>query len=223
MTLDFEPLSDEAALAAMGQPEVEASASDDSLIVLDEPVEWKRERFAELKLREPVVAEVLFSTRVMGGRATRATAYAAQLDLVARIAKWPAGAIDLLPTTALDRAMVYVTDFEERGRRPEGDDPNLSPELRLIMSPSIHAVGQDHREMVLREPGVAQRKAYIARTARETPEAFLQGEIDLVVAVSDWPIAAVLKMPIGKFAQAADYLTGFFMRGPRTGPSYRPS
>lgn len=216
-------LTDEEVLAAVSLQDEARDESGPELIILDKPLEWKGEQFTELHLREPTVHQVLYSSKVMGNRATRSTAYAAQVDLVARIAAWPAAAIDLLPVTVLDRAVVYVTDFEERGRRPDSDDPDLSPEMRLILSPAIHAVGQDHREMVLREPGVAQRKAYIARSARETPEAFLQAEIDMVAAISGWPTAAVLKMPIGKFARAADYLTGFFMRGPRIGPSYQLS
>ncbi|GBQ32282.1 phage tail assembly protein [Gluconacetobacter azotocaptans] len=220
MTLD---LSDEYVLSAMAAPDDEAAPDEPGLIVLDESIEWKGTRYTELRLREPLVAEVLFSTRVMGARATRSTAYAAQLDLVARVAKWPAAAIDRLPVRALDRAVAYVTDFEENARRPADEDPDLSSDLRLVLSPPVQAVGQDHGDMALHEPTVAQRKAYIARTARETPEAFVQGEIDLVAAVSGWPMAAVLKMPIGKFAQAADYLTGFFTRGPRTGPNYRAS
>lgn len=223
MTLELTNLSDEDALAAMAQPEAGAPADDGSLIVLDDPVEWKRERFTELKLRQPVVAQVLFATRVMGKRATEVTVRDAQLDLVARVSGWPAGAIGLLPTTVQDRAILFVTDFEENARRPMDDEPDRSPELRLRLSPPVEAVGLSHSEMVLREPIGVQRRRYDVTRERGTPEVAMQAEINLVAEVSEWPMAAVLKTPISQFARAADYLTGFFIRGPRTGPISRPN
>ncbi|MBB2157198.1 phage tail assembly protein [Gluconacetobacter diazotrophicus] len=220
MTLD---LSDEYVLGAMAAQEDEAAPGDPGLVVLDEPIEWKGTRYTELRLREPVTGEVLFATKVMGKRATSVTVRDAQLDLVGRVSGWPAAAIMMLPVTVQDDAIVFVTDFEENARRPLDEDPDRTPELRLLFSPPVEAVGRSHAEMLLREPRGDQRRRYDVTRERETPEATLQAEINLVADVADWQLAAVLKVPISKFARASDYLTGFFIRGPRTGRRSRPN
>lgn len=216
-------LTDEEVLAAVSLQDEARDESGPELIILDKPLEWKGEQFTELHLREPLTAQVLFASKVMGKRATVVTVRDAQLDLVARIARWPAAAIGLLPVSVQDRAILYVTEFEENARRPMDETPDRTPELRLTFDPAIEAVGRSHVEMTLREPVGVQRRRYDVTCERGTPEAALQAEINLVGDVSEWSMAAVLKMPISKFARAADYLTGFFIPGPRTGPTSRQS
>ncbi|GBQ23147.1 hypothetical protein AA12717_1407 [Gluconacetobacter sacchari DSM 12717] len=224
MTLEFEPLSDEAALAAFTQSTQSYSSPErDTMLVMVEPIEWKKQQFDCLRLREPVVAQVLFSTRAMGKRPTEVTVRDAQLDLVERVSGWPSGAVGMLQVSVQDRCIMYLTDFEEEARRPVDAEPERTPEMRLLLTVAVEATGKSHSEMVLREPVGTERRRYDVARERATPEALLQAEVNLVADVSGWPLAAVLKMPISDFARAADYLTGFFIRGPRTGPISRPS
>lgn len=205
-------------IMAAPQDEMGGSADDDSLIVLDEPIILKGgQEFIELQLREPNVYHILSAAQVIGKRPTTESVYDSQMHLVKLVSGWPLQAVQDLPSSALDRAVAYVTSFQDAARRPEGVDPDLSPSMTLIFEDGIEAVGRTFSTMTLREPKVKERRTAKAFEARGTAEGFLRAEISLVENVSGWPQAPILKMPISKFAQAADYLTGFFMSGPETG------
>ncbi|WP_338086095.1 phage tail assembly protein [Gluconacetobacter azotocaptans] len=217
--------TDDEVMAAMSAPdermEPEAEAG---VFVPDEPVILKKGgTFTELRLREPTVFETLYAAKVIGRRATQESIYDSQIDLVARVSKWPVVAVHMLGARMLDEAVDFLSRFEQEARRPADADPDLSPSLTLQFLPPIEAVNQTFPSMSLRPPTVGERRPYKAAETRGTAEAFLQAEIDLVRAVSEWPPAAVLKMPISQFARASDYLTGFFTPGPGTGSSFLPS
>lgn len=64
--------------------------------------------------------------------------------------------------------------------------------------------------MKLREPSVAERRRFKAGEGSGTIEAALRAEMSLVEEISEWHRAALLRLPISKFAEAADYVTGFY-------------
>lgn len=215
-------LTDEEVLAIVvpaGVEDEQEDDGDDTLVIdLNPPLEVKKTgTFEELRLHEPNVYHVLCAAQAMGRQITPETVYNSQIGLVARISGVPERAIIELPSTILDRAVVFVTGFEEDARRKPDEEPDTSPSFSLIFPDPIEATGRTFSDMTLREPTVRERRVMKAAEARGTPEAFLQAEISIVEAVSGWPKAAVLKMPISQFAKAADYLTGFFISGPATG------
>lgn len=189
----------------------------DSMITTKDGAEWK-----ELRMREPTVFHSLQAAKVIGKKPSIESIYDSQIDLVCRISGWPKVAVDQLPTRILDKAVAYASAFEENARRKPDEDAECPESLILLFSPPIEAVNQTFSEMTLREPVVSERRKYKATESRGSFADFLQAEIDLVSAISGWPMAAVLKMPISKFAKAADYLTGFFMTGHQTGNPSQP-
>ncbi|MBV0888139.1 phage tail assembly protein [Komagataeibacter oboediens] len=214
--------TDEEVMAIVIPAGSEAEQEDDEgktlVIDLDPPLDVRKAgTFEELRLREPSVYQILCAAQAIGRQLTPETVYNSQIGLVARITGVPERAIIELPTTVLDRAIVFVTGFEEEARRKPDEMPDTAPSFSLIFPEPIEATGRTFSDMTLREPTVRERRIMKGAEAKGTPEAFLQAEIALVEAVSEWPKAAVLKMPISKFAQAADYLTGFFLSGPATG------
>ena len=213
--------SDEEVLAIM-VPVGDTGPEDDDgrtlVIDLDPPLDVpKSGRFEELRLHEPNVFQVLCAAQAMGRTLTPESVYNSQIGLVARISGVPERAVIELRSTILDRAVGFVTGFEDGARRKPDEEPDLSASLTLLFPDPIEAAGRTFGDMALREPTVRERRIMKAAQARGTPEAFLQAEIALVESVSEWPKAAVLKMPISKFARGADYLTGFFIAGPETG------
>lgn len=214
--------TDEEVLAIVipaGMEDEQEDDGDDTLVIdLNPPLEVKKTgTFEELRLHEPNVYQVLCATQAMGRQATLSSVYDSQISLVARVSGLPERAVIELPATILDRAVVFVTGFEEDNRRKPDEPPETPSSYTLIFPDPIEATGRTFSEMALREPVVRERRNMKAVEAKGTPEALLQAEISLVEAVSGWPKAAVLKMPISKFAKAADYLTGFFISGPATG------
>ncbi|NHN83668.1 phage tail assembly protein [Acetobacter musti] len=191
---------------------------DTAKIILKNPVNG----YEEITLKEPTVYQTLEAARVVGARPTLETVYSSQIELVAKVSGCSTDCILKLPSRQLDHAVAWVTRFEEESRR----DPmrpvdeialDLSPEYEMTFHPSLKGGGRDFSRMTLREPRVEERLRYKQGEAAGSPEAVLRAEIRLVVDVSEWHQAAVLRMPISKFARAADYLTGFFLAGQATG------
>ncbi|MFT9251622.1 MAG: phage tail assembly protein [Acetobacter okinawensis] len=215
-------LTDAEVLGAVAEQDDAEQAEDgvfypDNTITTKDGAEWK-----ELHLREPTVFHCLQSAKVIGKKPSIESIYDSQIDLICRLAVWPKLAVDQLPTRILDKAVAYATAFEENVRRKPDEKPECPESLILLFTPPIEAVNQSFSEMVLREPVVSERRKYKATESRGSFSDFLQAEIDLVSAISGWPMAAVLKMPISKFAKGADYLTGFFMTGHQTGNPSQP-
>jgi hypothetical protein len=215
-------LTDAEVLGAVAEQDDSEQVEDgvfypDNTITTKDGAEWK-----ELRLREPTVFHCLQSAKVIGKKPSIESIYDSQIDMVCRISGWPKLAVDQLPTRILDKAVAYASAFEENVRRKPDEEPECPESLILLFSPPIEAVNQSFSEMTLREPVVSERRKYKATESRGSFADFLQAEINLVSAISHWPMAAVLKMPISKFATAADYLTGFFMTGRQTGNPSQP-
>ena len=222
MTHHYKQPTDEEVMAIVVTAGADVEQEDDGgntlVIDLDPPLEVsKAGTFRELHLHEPNVFHILCAAKAIGRQMTPETVYNSQIGLVARISGVPERAVIELPSTVLDRSISFLMGFEEDARRKPDEIPDNPPSLSLIFPIPIEATGRTFSDMTLREPTVRERRIMKAAEAKGTPEAFLQAEIALVEAVSEWPKAAVLKMPISKFAQAADYLTGFFLSGPTTG------
>jgi len=211
-------LSDEEVLAGLSSEQDVGETAKAGHYTLDTPIMVKgHDPLDRLELREPTVFDILVQARVIGKRATEQSVYDSQIALVARIGAWPLKAVYELPSSLLDEAVGYVCQFEEDARRLPDAEPDRAPELHLHLEEPVQAVMREWSDMTLREPKVEMRRRFKATQATATQEAFLQAEITLVQSVGDWPTAAVLKMPISKFATAADYLTGFFITGQGTG------
>jgi len=216
-------LDDDAIVAAMSE-ETTQSVQPEGLYVLESPITVKgHEPFTELRLREPVVFDVLMQAKANGKRVTEEGIYDGQIALVARVSGWPLLAVNALPASVLDDAIGYVAGFEEDARRKPDDEADRTAEKVFRLDRPVEAVNRTWHELRLREPTVAERRRFKADEARQTQEAFFQSEINLMAAVSGWQMAAVLKMPISVFAKASDYLTGFFIAGPTPGSRFRAS
>jgi len=193
------------------------------VITVDPAITVKAGEYSRLALSEPGVFHVLEASKKIGARPDRESVYDSHIDLVARVASWPLTALYALPSRKLDEAIVFVTEFEEQARRQPDEKPLLDDELVLVADHEIEAVRSLWRELKLREPTVAERRAFKAAESKGTPYAYMRGEMQLVSSISGWPDAAILKMPISMFARAADYCTGFFIPGLQTGSSSAPT
>ncbi|ANA14168.1 phage tail assembly protein [Acetobacter oryzifermentans] len=209
-------LSDDDVLLAVSdvQEDTDSVETRPGVFHLEKPITLKGgETFETLELHEPVVFHALTATKIIGRKPSLESIYDSQINMVCQISKWPKLAVDQLPSHILDEAIDFLNHFEEDARRNPDETPDFTPELMLTFKPGIEAVGKSFNMMELREPVVAERRAFKSFESRQTFEGIISGEIDLVERISGWPKAAVLKMPISKFACAADYLTGFFMHG----------
>ncbi|MFT8785461.1 phage tail assembly protein [Gluconobacter oxydans] len=208
-----------------GFQDIEIEEEDHSIILLDVPIQHQGKEYARLTLSEPTLYDVLGAAQVIGKRPSLQSVYDSQIVLVAKAAGVPQVVIQKLPSRVLDRAVEYVTAFE-RGARREMNDPemmdalDLRPEKIMIFREAIQGGGKEFSEMKLREPSVAERRRFKAGEGSGTIEAALRAEMSLVEEISEWHRAALLRLPISKFAEAADYVTGFFIPGPQTGTAF---
>ncbi|WP_062106184.1 phage tail assembly protein [Gluconobacter albidus] len=208
-----------------GFPGADDVEEDNSVILLETPIQHQGKEYDRLSLNEPSLYDVLGAAQAIGKRPSLQSVYDSQIVLVAKAAAIPQVVIQKLPSRILDRAVEYVTAFE-RGARREMNDPelldglDLRPEKILLFKEAIPGGGRDFCEMRLREPSVAERRRFKAGEGSGTIEAALRAELALVEEISEWHRAALLRLPISKFAEAADYVTGFFIPGPPTGIAY---
>lgn len=187
-------------------------------IAIEPPITLRGAQYDALELREPRVSEIKASEEAIGAMATPANVLEAEIRLAAMVSGWPDEAIRELPASVLNRAASFLASFEERGRGRAESGPVLVIELD---APVEVQKGAFH-EMSLREPKVSERKRaeqYLSKGI--TAATSRAAEISLVTDVSEWPPAAVLKMPISAFAEAADYLAGFLGLGRPTGERSR--
>nr|WP_246495493.1 phage tail assembly protein [Ameyamaea chiangmaiensis] len=209
-------------MSALAEGEAAVVDGRPGCVVLDDPITLKDgTSFSEIVLSEPNVYHRLMATKLIGKRPTLATMRDSQIDLVARVAGWPVIAVQQLPASLLDEAIVFVTGFEQDARRPDDAEPDRSPSKSIVFEPAVEGAGRTWGRMELREPKVSERRKYDATLGRGTPEGIMQAEIDLVAGVSGWALAAVMRMPDSKFVEASEYLTGFFTTGRETGNRFR--
>lgn len=198
--------------------EIVREKSGEMLIRLDPPINGE----THLTLKEPTVYQVKQAADVIGQRASSESVYDSQISLVSLVAGCSSELVNQMPTRKLDEAVAYVCSFEDNARRdmmdPDAlDKVDLSPEKIIVFPRPIEGGGRSFSEMKLREPEVKDRRRFKAAEAGGTMSSIMRGEIQLVQDVSGWHPAAIMRMPISKFAEASDYLTGFFLGGQRTG------
>lgn len=192
--------------------------SGEMILNLDPPINGE----SRLTLKEPTVYQVKQAADVIGQRATSESVYDSQIILVSLVAACSTDMVNQLPTRKLDEAVAYVCSFEDDARRnmmdPEAFDKiDLSSEKIIVFPKPIEGGGRSFSEMKLHEPEVKDRRRFKAAEAGGSMSSIMRGEIQLVQDVSGWHPAAIMRMPISKFAEASDYLTGFFLGGQKAG------
>ncbi|MFT8354114.1 MAG: phage tail assembly protein [Gluconobacter japonicus] len=214
-------LSDDALLEVVSDgSEPEADEPEGGVIILDPPITENNQDYSRVNLAEPTIYHVLSASQVIGKRPTLATVYDSQIRLVSLVAGIPERAVKRFPSSVLDRAVDYVSAFEEANRRGpdfEASDLDLRPEKVILFAKPIPGGGQQFSEMRLREPEVSERRRFKVIEGGATVQDSLKAEFQLVEDVSGWNRAALLRLPISKFVEASEYLTGFFMAGQQTG------
>jgi hypothetical protein len=96
------------------------------------------------------------------------------------------------------------------------------PEDQLVIeiSPALSFKGGAYDQLRLHEPSVGQvRKAEGSLRNGIHAESLRVYHINLIAAVSGWPVPAVEMMPVTKMNEAANFLARFTMAGAETGGS----
>lgn len=184
-------------------------------ITLETPITVKNQTYSELKLREPVVNEVIMAARVIGNRKTVMAACDSQIDLLKRVSGWTQEAIDELPVSIMDEAFAYLTSFQEEDQPSE-----ITASGELEIDPAIELPNGDHfTSLLLKEPTVGQRKKAMKQLDQydQNMVGGLEFQVTLLGEVTGWKTAAILKLPIHYFMQASQYLSRFFTNGQETG------
>ncbi|GBR03127.1 phage tail assembly protein [Gluconobacter cerinus] len=195
-------------------------AREDGLIVLDHPITEGDKEYDRINLTEPTLYHAMSASQVIGKRPTLATIYDSQIKLVALSANIPEKVVKQFPTRALDEAVSYVMAFEDDVRRPEDfqiSDLDLRPEKTILFKVPISGGGREYSDMRLREPQVTEHRRFKAVEGGGSVQDGLKAQMQLIEDVSGWNRAALLRLPMSKFVEAADYLTGFFIAGQQTG------
>lgn len=217
-------MSDEELLMAVSSTgEGENKEAGDSLIILEVPLEEGKIEYDRLQLREPSFYDIWTASQVIGKRPTLASVYDSQIKLVSRVTNIPERVIKRLPVRVLDRSVDYLTSFED-ARRSDVNlneaDLDLRPEKVVLFETPISCSTQDYREMKLREPTVTERRRFKTVEGGGSVQDSLNAELHLLEDVSGWNRAALLRLPISKFIEAVEYLTGFFIAGQPTGKQF---
>ncbi|MDI2091624.1 phage tail assembly protein [Commensalibacter oyaizuii] len=185
------------------------------IISLDRPVRVGDRDYTELKLREPIVNEVIQAFKTMAGKQSSVAAYDAQLILVASVSEMPIQGIEELPGRILDQAIDFVMSFQDMTPCNEPYDQwdmELIPPLQL-------SNGETLSEIALQEPTVKQRKMAMKQFDHygQTIVGGLEFQVSLLTQVSGQKLASILKLPISQFTKASGYLLRFFPNGQKTG------
>ena len=189
-------------------------------IAFDPPLVVGGRPYASISLREPRVSEMRASEELIGTVATPANVTDAEMRLVSLVSGYPDEVVEKLSASQHDRAVLFLTGFEP----PAREEAERFPSLELEFDPPVEIQKGVFHEMRLREPTIGERRRAEAHLAKGVTAASLRNaEISLVVDVSGWPHAAVLKMPITAFARAAVYAGGFLEHGRQTGARSRPN
>lgn len=194
---------------------MEAMEKVEKVIPLETPVRVGDREYAELRLREPIVNEVILSARVAGNGKSLTAACDSQVDLLKRVSGWLQEALDALPVRVMDAAIAWLMEFQdEKGLPPvpSSGELELDPPLEL-------ARGERHTVLILKEPTVGQRKQAMRQLDQygQNTVGGLEFQVTLLAEVSGWKQADVLRLPVHYFVQASLYLSGFFTNGQATG------
>lgn len=169
--------------------------------------------YSEIKLREPIVNEVITSFKNAykdTGEASTASSYDAQILLVAIVSSIPKEALEAFPSRILDQAIEYLTSFQDQnGEVIKSDQWNMELDDPLPLSGTD---GDILIELSLQEPTVGQRKKAMKQfdTYGQGIVGGLEFQATLLTEVSSQKLATILKLPMGQFTKATNYLMRFF-------------
>jgi len=165
-------------------------------IFLDDPVEFKGGKYAELSLREFTVGQWALAEE-------KGNPTAVFMHLISLVSEWPNEVVGELPWTKFDEATVFL-----------GEMLNLSfpnPRSVIELEQPIQFNGKAYDILTLREFKASEK------SKSETHATRTLQDIQLISFVSGWPVPAVRRLPFTKFEEARTLLAGFMRRGPETG------
>lgn len=185
-------------------------------------IEINGQSYTEIRLREPVLADFVAMARKIGDELNEETLYLGEIELVRAVSGLPGEVIDRLRADLLDTARDYLTGFEQAARedveklRNEWGD-TLPPSYTVDLGQPINATGRDFVSLDLTPPTVGPVRRARAFLKKQTVLNLLLHDQVLLEAVSGWPKAAILSLPISKKIAASGYLESFLFAGQKTG------
>lgn len=189
-------------------------------IALPEPLKSGETEIASITLKEPTLYEVITAAKKVKSfpNISPVEVLEAELELVRQVSGLSDAVFSRLPASVVRQARDYVVRFEEEARERmaeqiEGWGDDLPTERTLAFRPSIPGGSQNWDSMSLRSPTVGQMRPSKALLKKPSLEALFRSDELLITAVSGWPKAAVLRLPISRYVEAAGYLNAFFPDG----------
>ena len=205
-----------------GSADNEGQSAEASLftITLPEPLKSGEAEITSITLREPTLYEVITAAKKVRNfpNISPVEVLEVELELVRQVSGLSDALFSKLPASVVRQARDYVVRFEEEAREQmaeqlEGWGDNLPAERTLAFSPSIPGGNQDWGSMTLRSPTVGQMRPAKALLRKPSLEALFRSDELLITSVSGWPKAAVLRLPVSRYVEAAGYLNAFFPDG----------
>lgn len=189
-------------------------------IPLPEPLKSGETEISIITLREPTLYEVITAAKKVRTfpNISSVEVLEAELELVRQVSGLSDALFSKLPASVVRQARDYVVRFEEDAREQmaeqlEGWGDNLPAERTLSFSPSVPGGNQSWDSMTLRSPTVGQMRPAKALLKKPSLEALFRSDELLITSVSGWSKAAVLRLPVSRYVEAAGYLNAFFPDG----------
>ncbi|MXV35648.1 hypothetical protein GS535_03630 [Saccharibacter sp. EH611] len=208
-------LSDNDMLESLSQDqEAEPNTQAETLTLsLPAPISVGEKTITELKLREPTLYETIIASRkvVSFPNIVRVEVMEAEIEIVRQVTGLSDAFFSQIPSGIIKKARDFVVGFEERARdNLSQEEHDLPCEKTLTFSPAIHGGGKEWDVMTLRAPTIGEIKSARMILKKASLEKIHRSNEMLITAVSGWPKAAVLRLPISNFVEASGYLNGFF-------------
>lgn len=189
-------------------------------IPLPEPLKSDEAEISSITLREPTLYEVITAAKKVRTfpNISPVEVLEAELELIRQVSGLSDAVFLKLPASIVRQARDYVVRFEEEAREQiaekiEGWGDNIPAERTLSFNPPIPGGNQDWGSMTLRSPTVGQMRPAKALLKKPSLEALFRSDELLITAVSGWPKAAVLRLPVSRYVEASGYLNAFFPDG----------
>lgn len=189
-------------------------------IPLPEPLKSGETEITSITLREPTLYEVITAAKKVRTfpNISPVEVLEAELELVRQVSGLSDALFSKLPASVVRQARDYVVRFEEEAREQtaeqlEGWGDNLPAERMFSFVPPIPGGNQSWDSMTLRSPTVGQMRPAKALLKKPSLEALFRSDELLITSVSGWPKAAVLRLPVSRYVEAAGYLNAFFPDG----------
>lgn len=186
--------------------------NNEKTISFTSPVNFNDKVYEEITVREPTVNEYMLSLKSKGNRESFEADAMVQIELLSRVSGLPVNAIESFPSSVMDEATNFIASFQE-------DQENTDSNEIIIDPPITISNGNEYDRLTLLEPTVGQRKKATRMLDKygNTPLGAMEFQLSLLKDISDWPLVALLKLPISTFLQASRYLSDFFTDGQKTG------